>query len=113
MKKILALLLAVIMCVSLCACGGSDSIKGAYVIKGDDAYRFVFSSEEEGDVWLTVDYMDLYADLYGTYEKTETGWEANFRKQDGFAAMTLEIVKDGRTIIVNGGGWEDQVFVKD
>ncbi len=79
MKKILSLMLAVVMCFTLAACGcGSDSEKADYIIATDKGFSpFEFQDADGNIVGIDMDILAAIAEDQGfTYELQYIGWDA-------------------------------------
>lgn len=107
MKKIVTLLLVVVMaCTSLCACG-NDGLSGKYVCTNsfeDCAVEFKGNGK---CIWYEDDMF-----FNGTYEKTEDGWRLNISGSGFYANTVFTAVEHEEGLYIEGGDIEGGLFKK-
>jgi len=104
MKRFTALLLAIALCVSLCACAGG-SLRGKYISESGE-YTLEFKSNGTC-VW--------YEDgsfFNGTYYETGSGWQLNVNGSGLYSNTVFNAEKSGRDLIINGGMVHGELFIK-
>lgn len=98
MKKVLALCLVAVLCVSLAACGREEvTLTGTY--SASEGYlRFVFKDDGTltGSSWGR--------NFRGTYEKTEDGWSLLLQLEDAESPSSATAVfnDEGELVIEEG-----------
>ncbi len=102
-KKIIALLIAFVLCFTLCSCG--SKLNGTYT---SESGRFTIEFKTNGTcTW----YQDgLY--FYGTYDTTDEGWQLKIDGSGIYPNTVFTAKKDGKNLIVDGGIVYGQTFVK-
>lgn len=104
MKKLIALSLALVMCLSLTACGGGG-LNGTYV---DESGVFTIEFEKDGSCTLYQD--GLFFE--GTYQKNDSGWTLNIFGGGYYDNTSFHAEKSGETLIISGGAIHDRIFFK-
>lgn len=96
MKKIIALCLVIVMCVSLVACGSKDVLSGEYASK-DGRIRAVFVDDR------TLTWYVEGLSCKATYEKTDEGWNLVLLLDNGnTATATMSETEDGAILVDDG-----------
>ena len=104
MKKVIALVLVFVMCISLCACG-TKTLSGTYV---SESGRYTVEFKDDG---LCTWYQDGKF-FNGTFQNTETGWQLNITGSGLYSNTVFTAEESGGNLIITGGVVNGEVFVK-
>ena len=96
MKKALSLLLALVMCLSLCACGNNKDSKDTKAVVnnlyGETEHlsaKDLISVYEENEAKVKANYHFVDATIVGTVESVSTEWDLNPNKREEGYVITL------------------------
>lgn len=104
MKKYLAISMILILCLTLCACGG-NSLNGKYV---SESGKYSVEFERDGScTW----YQDgSFFD--GTYQQVDGGWELKIVGNGLYLSTVFYAEANGNTLVITGGAVRGETFRK-
>lgn len=107
MKKIIAFVLVIVLCLTLCACAedAGNTLNGKYV---SESGKYTIEFERNGScTW----YQDG-SFFNGTYQQTENGWQLNIEGNGLYSNTVFQAEGDGKTLVITGGVVYGETFTK-
>lgn len=104
MKKVIALVLVFVICISLCACGG-NTLNGTYV---SESGTYTVELNKDG----TCTWYQDGSFFNGTYEKTDSGWQLNISGSGFYSNTVFNAETSGKNLVITGGAVYGELFIK-
>ncbi len=104
MKKWLALILAAVICLSLCACG-SKMLSGTY--ESEDGYYSVSFEKDGTCTW----YQDDLA-FMGTYKAVGSNWQIEITGSMLYLSTVFQAREENGDLVISGGMVNEEGFTK-